>query len=265
MSKISFIGSGNMGSAIISGVISSGLCSPADITAADVSRTALDSLSDTLKIATTTDNAEAAKKADILFLSVKPNMFSKVIPGIKDSVSENTLIISIAAGMSVSDIEKLFAKEIKLIRVMPNLNATVGEAMSALCPNKNVDADSLDMAKRIFESIGECEVVDEHLMDAVVAVSGSSPAYAFMFIEALADAAVCEGMPRVQAYKFAAQSLLGSAKLVLESGRHPADLKDAVCSPAGTTIEAVAVLEKEGFRNAIIDAARACAKKNREM
>ena len=265
MSKISFIGSGNMGSAIISGIISSGLCSPSDITATDVSRTALDSLSDTLRIATTTDNAEAAKKADILFLSVKPNVFSKVIPEIKESVSENTLIISIAAGMSISDIEKLFAKEIKLIRVMPNLNATVGEAMSALCPNKKVDADSLDMAKKIFESIGECEVVDEHLMDAVVAVSGSSPAYAFMFIEALADAAVCEGMPRIQAYKFAAQSLLGSAKLVLESGRHPADLKDAVCSPAGTTIEAVAVLEKEGFRNAIIDAARACAKKNREM
>ena len=175
MSKISFIGSGNMGSAIISGIISSGLCSPSDITATDVSRTALDSLSDTLRIATTTDNAEAAKKADILFLSVKPNMFSKVIPEIKESVSENTLIISIAAGMSISDIEKLFAKEIKLIRVMPNLNATVGEAMSALCPNKKVDADSLDMAKKIFESIGECEVVDEHLMDAVVAVSGSSP------------------------------------------------------------------------------------------
>ena len=254
-----------MGSAIIGGIISNGLYDAVDITAADISEAALSKLKDSYGINVTTDNKQAAQNADILFLSIKPNMFSSVISGIKDVVGKDTLVISIAAGMSISAIEKLFDSPIKLIRVMPNINALVGEGMAALSPNQSITPDELDIASKIFDSIGKSEIVDEHLMDAVVAVSGSSPAYAFIFIEALSDAAVAEGMPRKQAYTFAAQSLLGSAKLLLETGRHPADLKDAVCSPSGTTIDAVAKLEEKGFRDAIISAAHACAEKNRKM
>lgn len=137
--------------------------------------------------------------------------------------------------------------------------------MSALSPNASVSAEDIALACQLFNSFGKCEVVAESLMDAVVGVSGSSPAYVYMFIEAMADAAVADGMPRAQAYKFAAQSVLGSAKMVLETGKHPGELKDMVCSPAGTTIEAVAELEKAGFRNAVIQAQRACSKKSSDM
>ena len=141
---------------------------------------------------------------------------------------------------------------------MPNTPAMVGEGMTAATPNEHVTKEELDYACKILSSFGKVEVVTEHMMDAVVAVSGSSPAYVFMFIEAMADAAVAEGMPRAQAYKFAAQAVLGSAKMVLETGKHPGELKDMVCSPAGTTIEAVGVLEEHGFRSAVIDAMKAC-------
>lgn len=137
--------------------------------------------------------------------------------------------------------------------------------MSALCRNDNVSEEEIAGIKTLFDSFGESEIVSESLMDAVVGVSGSSPAYVYMFIEAMADAAVADGMPRNQAYKFAAQSVLGSAKMVLETGKHPGELKDMVCSPAGTTIEAVAVLEQKGFRSAVIEAQRACSRKSREM
>lgn len=137
--------------------------------------------------------------------------------------------------------------------------------MSALCRNDNVSEEEIAEIKTLFDSFGESEIVSESLMDAVVGVSGSSPAYVYMFIEAMADAAVADGMPRNQAYKFAAQSVLGSAKMVLETGKHPGELKDMVCSPAGTTIEAVAVLEQKGFRSAVIEAQRACSRKSREM
>ena len=180
-------------------------------------------------------------------------MFASVIPQIRDSVKPDAIIVSIAAGQSIAAIEELFGKEIHLIRSMPNTPALVGESMSALCTNTNVTEDELT------------EVISENLMDAVTGVSGSSPAYVYMFIEAMADAAVADGMPRKQAYKFAAQSVLGSAKMVLETGKHPGELKDAVCSPGGTTIEAVAVLEKAGLRNAVIEGQRACTAKSKAM
>lgn len=148
---------------------------------------------------------------------------------------------------------------------MPNTPALVNEGMSALCPNKNIEDEELKIVKDIFDSFGKSEVVGEYLIDAVIGVSGSSPAYVFMFIEAMADAAVMAGMPRKQAYNFAAQSVLGSAKMVLESGKHPGELKDMVCSPAGTTIDAVKVLENEGMRSAVINAVCACVEKSREM
>ena len=148
---------------------------------------------------------------------------------------------------------------------MPNTPAMVGEGITAMCPNDAVTPDQLETCRRLLESFGRAEVIPERLMDAVVAVSGSSPAYVFLFIEAMADAAVAEGMPRAQAYTFAAQAVLGSAKMVLETGRHPGELKDMVCSPAGTTIEAVQSLEEDGFRSAVMRAMRVCAEKSRSM
>lgn len=262
---IGFIGGGNMASAIIGGIIGSGIADKDHIIAADKFPTVVDCLKNRFGIQASTENIEISSNADILFLAVKPNMFATVIPEIKDSIKKDALIISIAAGQTIEKIENLFEKEIKLVRTMPNTPALVGESMSALCANKNVSEDELAVAIDIFNSFGKCEVVSESLIDAVVGVSGSSPAYVYMFIEAMADAAVADGMPRAQAYKFAAQAVLGSAKMVLETGKHPGELKDAVCSPGGTTIEAVAELEKNGFRNAVIAAQRACVEKSKEM
>jgi pyrroline-5-carboxylate reductase len=261
---IGFIGAGNMASAIIGGMVKANLIQGSQIIAADPDQKKLSQLNKDYNIQSG-DNKTTAATADILFLSVKPNMFPIVINEIKDSVKPETVIVSIAAGQTLENIEKLFAKQIKLIRIMPNTPAFVGEAMSAVCANGNVSQDSLDKVLTICNSFGKAAVVPESMFHAVVGVSGSSPAYAFMFIEALADAAVLKGMPRTVAYEFAAQALLGSAKMVLETGKHPGELKDMVCSPGGTTIEAVAVLEQMGFRNAVIDATVACAEKSKEM
>lgn len=261
---IGFIGAGNMGSAIIGGIIRSGLYKAEEITAADKNAAMLDKLSSEYGIKTTADNTVAAK-CDILVLAVKPQFLYGVIDEIRNAVSSETLIISIAAGQPLEKIERAFKKDIKLVRVMPNTPALVGEAMSAIASNANVADDELTKAVGIFESFGKAEIISENLMDAVTAVSGSSPAYIFMLTEAMADAAVNAGMPRNKAYTFAAQAILGSAKMVLETGLHPAELKDMVCSPAGTTIEAVKVLEEKGFRAAVMDAMDACVKKSRSM
>ncbi len=262
---IGFIGGGNMGSAIIGGLISSGLSDKDHVIAADKSPQSIARLKDTWGIQASTENIEISSNADILFLSIKPNMFAKVIPEIKDTIKKDAIIVSIAAGQTIDAIEKLFEHEIKLVRSMPNTPALVGASMSALCPNAHITDEELAEVKSIFDSFGESEVISENLMDAVVGVSGSSPAYVYMFIEAMADAAVADGMPRAQAYKFAAQSVMGSAKMVLDTGKHPGELKDMVCSPGGTTIEAVAALEQAGFRNAVISGQRACSQKSRDM
>ena len=165
---------------------------------------------------------------------------------------------------AISGLDENFGKPVKLIRCMPNTPALVGEGITGVCPNENVTEEELKKAGEILNCFGSYEVVPEHLMDVVVSVSGSSPAYVFMFIEAMADAAVADGMPRAQAYKFAAQSVLGSARMVLETGKHPGELKDMVCSPAGTTIEAVRVLEEKGFRSSVIEAMKACTQKARK-
>ena len=261
--KIGFIGAGNMGGAIIGGIIKNGISK--DILVSDKNKEASDALCKKFGIKAAADNIDAAKNSDILFLAVKPNVIDIVISEIKDFVSEDVLIISIVAGKSIEYIEKAFEKKIKLIRVMPNTPALVGEGMSALCKNKNVKKEDMEKALDIFSGLGEAEEVTENIMDAVTAVSGSSPAYIFMMIEAMADGAVAGGMPRSQAYKFAAQATLGSAKMVLETGKHPGELKDMVCSPAGTTIEAVKVLEEKGLRCAVIDAMKACMDKSKKL
>lgn len=262
---IGFIGGGNMASAIIGGLITSGVSDAAHVMASARSEATVKRLKETFGIAAGTDNTAVAAKADILFLAVKPNVFPEVIPQISDAVKEDALVISIAAGQPIAKIEAAFQKPVKLIRSMPNTPALVGASMSALCKNDLVSEEEMAYACTLFGSFGEAEVIPEKLMDAVVGVSGSSPAYVYMFIEAMADAAVADGMPRSQACKFAAQSVLGSAKMVLDTGKHPGELKDAVCSPGGTTIEAVAVLEKHGLRSAVIEGQRACVRKSIEM
>lgn len=262
---IGFIGAGNMGSAMIGGILNSSLATSSQMIASAHSPATLEKIKNRFSIETTFANETVAERSDILFLAVKPNKFSEVIPQISGHIKNSCLIVSIAAGQTIAAIEDTFGKEIKLVRAMPNTPALVGEAMSALCPNKNVTEEELKEITDIFGCFGKAEVVPESLIDAVVGVSGSSPAYVYLFIEAMADAAVADGMPRTQAYKFAAQSVYGAAKMVLETGEHPGVLKDAVCSPGGTTIEAVAELEKSGFRSAVLTAQRACAKKSKEM
>lgn len=263
--KIAFIGSGNMAGAIIRGILAKGLVTPGQIMATGRHDEKLAALKEELGIQVTTDNKEAAAFADILFLAVKPKVFSEVIPEIKEKRNPEGLVISIAAGQTIKAMEEMFDCSLRLIRVMPNTPAMVGAGMASISPNGLARPEDVALAEEIFNSIGSCEVVGEELMDAVIGVSGSSPAYVYMFIEALADAAVMGGMTRAQAYRFAAQAVYGSAKMVLETGLHPGELKDMVCSPAGTTIAAVAELEKQGFRKAVIEGTRACMEKSKEM
>ncbi len=264
--KIGFIGTGNMGGAIIGGIVTNGIAKPYDIIVADKNEESLLLAAGRYGVNTATCNAEAAKEADMLFLCVKPNIVYSVIDEIKTAVKKDAIIVSIAAGQSIEKMTEAFGDDsIKLVRVMPNTPALVGAGMAAVSSGAAVTDEETAKVVEIFDSLGKAEVVSEKLMDAVTAVSGSSPAYVFMFIEAMADAAVQGGMPRNQAYTFAAQAVMGSAKMVLDTGKHPGELKDMVCSPAGTTIDAVAVLEKEGLRNAVIKAMKACIKKSKSM
>ena len=265
MKKIGFIGAGNMAGAIIGGIIKSNLVESQNVIASAKTMTNLNKLKDEYNINVTLDAREVVKNSDIVFMAVKPNIFDGVLESVKDLIGDEKIVVSIAAGKSISSMENIIGDDKKIIRTMPNTPALVNEGMSALCPNKNIEDEELKIVKGIFDSFGKSEVVGEYLIDSVIGVSGSSPAYVFMFIEAMADAAVVGGMPRKQAYNFAAQSVLGAAKIVLESGKHPGELKDMVCSPGGTTIEAVKVLENEGMRSSVINAVCACVEKSREM
>ena len=263
--RLGFIGTGNMAGAIMGGIIRNQIFSPEEIIGADISPAGRDRVKAEHGICVTESNQEAAREAEVLILSVKPQYYADAIAEIRDCVSEDQLIITIAPGKTLSWLQEQFGKPVKLVRTMPNTPALVGEGMTAACKNSNVTEEEMEYALKILGSFGKVQVVPEHLIDAVVAVSGSSPAYVFMFIEAMADAAVAEGMPRAQAYEFAAQAVYGSAKMVMETGKHPGELKDMVCSPAGTTIEAVRVLEECGFRSAVIEAMKACADVSRNM
>lgn len=263
--KIGFIGCGNMGGAMMQGILDSGKCSPEEMMTSDKSQAALDAKKESLGILTTTDNKEAAAFADILFLAVKPQFYEAVIEEIKDTVTSEQIIVTIAPGKTLQWLADKFGKELKIIRTMPNTPAMVKAGMMGMCPNANVTEAEIALVQDICNGFSETEVITENLMDVVTAVSGSSPAYVFMFIEAMADAAVAGGMPRSQAYKFAAQAVMGSAKMVLETGKHPGELKDMVCSPAGTTIQAVRVLEEKGLRSAVFEAMEKCLDVSRGM
>lgn len=263
--KLGFIGTGNMAGAIMGGIIKNHIFAPDEIIGADISEAGRSRVEKNYGIHVTSDNREAAEKAEVLILSVKPQYYEEAISEIKDCIREDQIIITIAPGKTLEWLEEKFGKAVKIVRTMPNTPALVGEGMTAACANAYITEEEKAYVLKILSSFGKVEFVPEHLIDAVVAVSGSSPAYVFMMIEAMADAAVAEGMPRQQAYQFAAQAVYGSAKMVMDTGKHPGELKDMVCSPAGTTIEAVRVLEERGFRSALIEAMKVCADMSRNM
>lgn len=259
--KIGFIGCGNMAKAIIGGIISSNFISPEDITASALSDKTLQSVKETFGINVIKDNKAVAMSSEIIVLAVKPQFFNDVIPEIKSSINKNAVIVTIAAGITIKYLEDNLGKDAKIIRIMPNTAALVGESLTMLCKNSLVSENEFNYIVDMFNKVGKTEIVDESMIDKALAIGGSSPAMVYMFIEAMADGAVLHGVPREKAYKIAAQAVLGSAKMVLESGIHPGALKDMVCSPAGTTIEAVYSLERNGFRGAVIEAIDFCTEK----
>ncbi len=264
--KIGFIGLGNMATAIISGILKKNYVTNEDIIGFDVNEEARESIKAKFNISVVDNNEAVASKADILVLAVKPQFMPIAIADIRRAVKQNTILVSIAAGKTLQYLaEQMGRQDCKIVRCMPNTPALVLEGCTGVCANGNVNEEDIEKVLGILNCFGTAYVVSEHLMDAVVGVSGSSPAYVFLFIEAMADAAVAEGMPRALAYKFAAQAVLGSAKLVLETGKHPGELKDMVCSPGGTTIQAVKVLEEKGMRAAVMDAVEACIQKSKEL
>lgn len=256
--KISCIGTGAMGGAIMRAV-----CKKYDVKEIKVTdkNVELGKAFAQETGATFVDTNKEVLDTDYLFLAVKPQFLADVFAEIAGSISPKTVVISMAAGVKLEKLEN-WAPKARFVRMMPNVCAQIGQAMTAITFKDNIKADEAKTVKEILSSAGKVEEVPEKLMDCVTAVSGSGPAFVFMFIEALADAAVRCGMPRAQAYTYAAQTVYGSAGMVLESGKHPALLKDMVCSPAGTTIEGVAALEKNNFRNAVIEAVTAACEKS---
>ncbi|SIS47086.1 pyrroline-5-carboxylate reductase [Salimicrobium flavidum] len=260
--NIGFIGCGNMGQAMIQGMIRSGSVSIDQIAATAITEETIDFVSGEIGIRISDDNKRLAAESDILFLAVKPYVYQGIIEEIKSELSEDTIIVTIAPGINLETMRKYLGKNVKVIRSMPNTPSLVGEGMSVLCPNNLVTDKELNEVLELYESFGEAEVIKENLMDAVPAVSGSSPAFVYMFIEAMADTAVQQGFPRDKAYKMAAQAVNGAAKMILETGDHPGKLKDDVCTPGGVTIEGVTALEKHGLRKAIIEAMNATTERS---
>lgn len=263
--KLGFIGCGNMSCAMISGIIKNEVLNKEDIIGTALRESTMQKVKDTYGITIAKSNKELVEQCDMIVLAVKPQYYESVILELKNDIREDQVIITIAPGKTLEWMAEKLGKNIKVARSMPNTPAMVGEGMTAVCFNSLVTEEEVKDTCAILGAYGKVEIVDESLMDVVVSVSGSSPAYVYMIIEAMADGAVADGMPRAQAYKFASQAVLGSAKMVLETGIHPGELKDMVCSPGGTTIEAVRVLEEKGLRSAIISAMKACVKKAKGM
>lgn len=262
--KVGFIGTGNMGTALVKGIIESGTVPAQNVYIFDVDKEKQAALSSSTGAVAIGSNSELVEVCDIIILAVKPNIIKTALEACKDKF-KNKILASIAVGIPVSFYKSIIGEDKKVVRVMPNFPALVGGGMTLLTYGKEVTKEEAGQVTKLFESVGKVEFLEEKLMSEVTALTGSSPAYVFMFIEAMADAAVLSGIPRNLAYKFAAQAVYGSAKMVLETGTHPAELKDAVCSPAGTTIEAVSALEKNGFRYAVIEAMNECTRKAKEI
>ena len=250
--SIGVCGTGNMGQAIVKGLVASKAIAADHIY--NIHREKAAALAEETGAVVVDSPLELAKRSQALIMGVKPNMMEKALASVRDGLSSDSVVISIAAGVSLESLAGYAGEATKIIRVMPNTPAMVGQGMASISPNGMVTAEETADAVAVFSSFGKAEVVDEKMIDAVCGLSGSGPAYVYLFIEALADGAVLEGMPRQMAYTFAAQTVLGAAKMVLKTGAHPGALKDAVCSPGGTTIRGVAALERGGLRAAVINA-----------
>lgn len=262
--KIGFIGTGKMGEALIKGILHARLIPSGNIYASDMDSVKLKALETELGINTCKDNCDAVINSDIIIIAVKPQIVPKIINEIKSSI-KNQLIISIAAGVTIDTYENNLPRGTKVVRVMPNIAATVKEAASAISPGSAVSKEDMAIAGNIFSAIGKTVTVQENLMDAVTGLSGSGPAYIFMIIEALADGGVHEGLDRNTAKLLAAQTVLGSAKMALDGGSHTGELKDMVTSPGGTTIRGLRVMEEQGVRIAMMNAVIAACERSKEL
>lgn len=264
MSKaIGFIGAGNMGGALIKGL--SGKRELFDLHVYDINTALTEQLSDQYPVRIAESIAELTAACEIIIAAVKPKYMEKVAQQCAKFLDASSLFITVAVGLPIAFYENILGKNKKIVRTMPNTPALVGEGMTVFCCNQNVSIKEEQAIKDIFSCVGKVEPMEEVMMNEVTALTGSSPAYVYMFIEAMADAAVQSGLPRNVSYRLAAQAVLGSAKMVLDTGKHPGELKDMVCSPAGTTIEAVAALEQKGFRDCIITAMKECTRRAREI
>lgn len=259
---IGFIGVGNMASAIIKGMISNGI-SGKDIYLHNRTKSKLESLGG-MGINKCESNCEVVKKCKYIFLAVKPNMYPDVLNEIKDCLKDEHIIITMAAGFSIEDVKKIVGN-IKVCRTMPNTPALVGSGITAVCFDDLLEDTEKEKILFMIKTFGEAQVTAEGHINAYSVLTGSSPAFVFMMIEAMADAGVLLGIPRGEAYKAAEAAVLGSAKLALETGMHPGQLKDMVCSPGGTTIEGVRTLEEKGFRSAVVECMINTYKKNLDI
>jgi pyrroline-5-carboxylate reductase len=263
--KIVFLGAGNMASALIHGALTSGKLHADDIAATDVREQAVSELKRTLHIHTFTNNVEACAWANVIVLAVKPQVLPALLSELHGRLGDDKLVVSIVTGIATAQISAQLGGRARIVRAVPNTPAMVHEGATAVAKGpSSTDAD-LELVETLFAASGLVVRVQEHLLDAVTALSGSGPAYMFIAIEALADAGVREGLTRDVATQLAAQTLLGAGKMVLELGEHPGKLKDMVTSPGGTTSAAIAALEREGFRNALHAAVHAAATRAREM
>lgn len=259
--KIGFIGSGNMSSTIIRGLVGNFDGIKSSIYVSNRSREKAEKLAGEIDINLSENNIDLVKNCDVIFLGIKPFIYGEVLSEISSYVTEDKLIVSLAAGVSMETVAGYFKHPVKIIRIMPNVAVNVGEGMIALSFNENVAIEEVDLIHNLLSSIALVDRIQENLMDAVTTISGCGPAFIAMFVEALADGSVLYGMPRDKAYIYAAQTLIGTGKMILEKNMHPGEIKDMVSSPRGVTIEGVYALEKRGFRNILMETIEACNKK----
>ena len=267
-SRIGFLGGGNMAEALIRGLVRGGHVGAAQVTASAPRRERLDELAAAYGIATTTANPEVASAADILILSVKPQIMDKVLREVAPHVRTGALVISVAAGVDTETIELALSRSgetVRVVRAMPNTPALVGAGATAIAAGAHASTDDLAIARAIFDAVGITVTLDESQLDAVTGLSGSGPAYIFLIIEALADAGVKVGLARRNAQRLAAQTVMGSAKLLLDTDGHPGQLKDMVTSPGGTAIAGLHTLEQGGLRTTLINAVETATKRSREL
>jgi pyrroline-5-carboxylate reductase len=264
--KIAIIGTGNMGDALVSGLIGSGSSKPKNIICSDVRKDKLDKIKSNYKVRTTTSNLKAVSEADVVIYAVKPQLMASVLIETRSKLDMSKLVISIAAGVPLAAMESCIEKDMRLIRVMPNIAAAVKEAATAIAAGAHATREDVKLAMEIFNSIGKCIFLKEnYLMDAITGLSGSGPAYIFLIVDALADAGVKMGLSRQDSLFLAAQTILGAAKLLMETQEHPGQLKDKVTSPGGTAIAGLATLESGGLRTTLINAVEAATNRSKEL